>query len=398
MSEQLYAPESNLDTIAENKNYIPFRKVLATAAATVALAGAIEVPTSAIDEASAASKTMAKPKQLPGAGVTVKDATKEKLQQSTVKILARWKGYEGDWYETCTGTKVNAVGAEYVATAAHCFGEATGAESGLIDTQNNSSSQEPKALDFLHASPLEYAISDPLLSSDQRKQTPLGIVEGIAIGVQGTDWALLKVRPTDVGEAQIQPRTFNDIAPFPYTSGLARKQQPVAGQQVALFGVPSASQNVPVPAKGTYLGRAKTYNSFGKPVAFDYVGIKPKTPDRDTCNFGASGSSFSADVYDGKVAFVSGPLSRRLNTKYDPYSPQYYVDGEPNSIVQDMTRLNIEAGMRTLENDLKVSLKSFTTICGFSVARPKKTINTLGDLVGAFGHYTPAVATKANNN
>lgn len=370
------------------------RKIKAKQIAGAAAAVAIGLSSS---PANTEAKTPPKPKppaenpwlrktsSLPGYEKVLKPEAREKLSASTVKVAFRHKGYNGYdpgvWVANCTGVKVNANGGSYVSTAAHCLQNITAKDNGLF----NKPADQPKAYDFAKiadSARIEYGI----FKSDnaQNLTRPIGIVDGISVSMRGHDAALFSIRPTEEGAGVFEAMPAANFA----TKQEQALPRPKLGQKVALFGVPEAIGSRPLSGTGRYLGRIQisvrsdTHDQIDTALV-DIVGIKPKSIKEDACNFSASGSSFSATV-KGNATYFSGPLSRRVNSIYDPY----IMDQRDRTAMRGDVRNEIDDAEMTRQiwqSKLRVDGDPFETFCAYEPNLP----NTYDHLVNGFGVYAP---------
>jgi hypothetical protein len=338
------------------------------------------------------------PDQLPGSKIGVSRAARILLAESTVKIYENYQPSTGigtasipqGW---CTGIKVrlpdNSTG---ISIAAHCFEAETGVRNGRL--QASTYPQAP-ALDFFNRAFETYTIDDPLQPVSIRQ--PLATVDGIAISTRSTDAALLKVAPPVKADPNLVPplRSYNQLSSFSYS----RKTHLIPGQQVGLFGVPGSNNDLPVSSTGIYLGRVndKEYeNGTTATQLLDIVLTHPDQPYNDACYYGSSGSSFVASqTVNGKhsQAAISGPLSMRINSKYDPYLVNNGTATTQKAIIQqaltydNMKRLQIE-------HQLRVAINPQDTLCEYTVVQqPTKPV-----LEGAFGHFAPPLPLKGGGD
>ncbi|MGI9028194.1 MAG: hypothetical protein ACR2FM_05155 [Candidatus Saccharimonadales bacterium] len=306
-----------------------------------------------------------KPSSLRGYERPLNPEARQSLTDSTLKIAKRYKGSDR-WEQHCTGVKVTTGADNYVSTAAHCFKEFTGADTeGLLDGP----SDQPKAFNIISrtADFYDFAVFDPRLPKGLRQ--PLAIIDGISISNRTQDRALLSVHPTEVSANTANFRSFDQITAQPLA--LEQKKavaRPAPGQKVALFGVPVANGDRQLAGIGRYVGRLRFQHKNGGTEYADVVGIKPKRIDQDTCNYGASGSSYSATA--GNATYVSGPLSKRLNSIWDPPDIDNKTDfsEQRGDVTNEIS--NNERWRAIYQQRLNVDLSSFSTICTYSVALP----------------------------
>lgn len=328
----------------ERSNKLQAKELKRVAAITGSLAGA--------DKETILGTSLRSVESLPGYGQKVTHEQYERLRAATVKIVSRYKGaaIPSVWSENCTGTKVRIEGQDYVATAAHCFGEES---SRYMGKGGGGPQAETIAKNFSDVTNKEYAMVDPSHDPVNRDEHPIALFSGLSISLVGPDWALLK--PTFIDE-QFQS-AFEAIPALTYTSESHRKP----GEQVALYGVPAANDNYPVPGFGVYLGRVPSDTDTS--IFVDLVGIRAHSPSQDACNFGASGShALFADGY------VTGPLALRNN-----------VSNTKVANPGDDPQIGIDNRLQ-FERELGIDMSSFETVCGFAAPLP----DTLSSLVAGF--------------
>lgn len=344
------------------------RKLIASLGVIAAFAGSPETAQAdterSPDSPSLEMKSVkyAKPEKLPGYDIRISQEAREQLSESTLKIVKRYPAYvdtpAGEWFDSCTAVKVRVGDETFISSAAHCFSD----ELNLIKSGVLSKYAFPghRALNFSQASPLEYGIMDPLQKTKPR--TAIALAKGPVLNTRMSDWALLKAEPLKTDIAQ---RTESSI---PAVEFIEDKTKLVPGQEVGLYGVPGANNNRPVAGRGRYLGRIwqgpRDLGKEGKPIIpagrwLRIVGIKPSQPYSDSCNFGASGSSFVAEI-DGQ-AYASGPLSVRINEKYDPY----LLNGHQKKSLKTAI-VGAREQRSIIEQELKIDTSSFTTLCGYT--------------------------------
>ncbi len=325
---------------------------------------------------------------LPGKNIKISTRAQQHLSNATVKIVRRAKLTQAEkdqgktpfpWEDNCTGVKITDGDKTYISTALHCFGNDTGSQRGHIYA--SSYPRQPKALDFINSGWNEYAIQDPHV--DPKARQTIGRVTGIAASTNGYDAALLKIKSVSFGTKA--PRSFNQL---PSLSDQKDKLRPTPGQEVGLYGVPQASGSKPVKGKGTYVGRA--YGSDG--ILVDIVGISAEQPNQDTCNFGASGSSFISEV-DGKE-IVSGALSWRSNRTFDSgkYGKQVANwEALSTSLASDIRKYGDKDS-----NGVDLTSSDFTTLCGYTVL-PDRALNQMEDGFGRYPTYFDKEGNETSN-
>jgi len=304
-------------------------------------------------------------------------------------------GYAAAPTAECSGVKVSVGEESFISIAAHCFAAETGVGGGVLNPLNFPPNDG--ALDFFDRSFYTYDIEAS--STTPLDRQPLATVDGITISTDSVDAALLRVNPS-------APTTSKSGQPLPGYQSLKalpylRQAALTPGQKVAMYSTPESTDNQPVKATGTFIGvyREPTgyiKNGVATMRATDVVLIHPKRPYEDACYYGASGSSFVAKEtrngntagLRGKIA-VSGPLSARINSLYDPYLAPTYHDSNPETQLKQS--LIEERTWRTeVEFQLGVAISPQDTICKFSVVGS----NTKSALVRDFGKNAPPVGPK----
>lgn len=317
---------------------------------------------SGVDRDVISGKGLGKASDLPGFGTIVSADQREKLADSSLKIIKRNKGSNDEWQPWCSANKVIIDGTAFVETAGHCF-----EEQGRIIIPGKGG-PEDLAYDIAPLSTADYAVVAPQPEAAQTYPAallPLAYASGITINLGGTDVALIKP------DTQSRPvATDGGVTRFDELTALDSPQSlgaPTPGQEVALQGMPTASGHVRVQAVGINLGRASFSDHYG---FLEAVGVRDITsPGQDPCSYGSSGSQ--GWLADGHR---TGPLSRRNNNTF--------AERENPG---DSPRLDQENRLK-LEQQLHLNLGEFSTVCMFEIA--DSTILTA--LVKAMGHYLPA--------
>ena len=281
--------------------------------------------------------------ELPGYNKRVSSETRAKLADSTVVLMSRYKGSNDDWEEVCTVTAVKVPGQNpddrLFLTAGHCI--EVGAQSGSFKLPSN----PLKSANFMKAQPKEFVITDADANKTMRHMTPLGEVTGISVNTSGIDSALLRVVST--GDLPQTGKRLSDIPSISY-----KRAKLAQGRQVAITTSPENSV-APINTTGRYLGTVNVRDTDNGPMRkIDLVGIKPKTQDKDACLPGASGSSALAE--NGAVL---GPLSFAVNFGYKktPAVPSDTLASPDAMLARNLW-----------SKDLRVNMKDFSTICGYS--------------------------------
>jgi hypothetical protein len=328
---------------------------------------------------------------LPGYGLTVDPAHRQLLADSTVKLINRTppeavKG--GLDMPNCTGVKLRISNNTFISSAAHCFSEATDENLGLLEPEKFPATD---AADFIQRSPFIHLIEDGQ-EYVQRRQ-PLGQAYGLSISTRNQDVALLKIAPEihQSDKLGAPKRSYRQLGSLILRNKPVR---PLPGQEVALFSLPESNLDKPVKDTGRYLGSVVMYShddsvlpSVGavRRRRLDVVGINPEVPYEDACDFGGSGSSYVASTGKPASAYISGPLSLRLNSTYDPYRN---YGGSYGSNAKDSLKRAIEfqkSQRAYIKYKLGFSTTRFSTLCLFqTVARP-----TYNSLVKNFGNFAP---------
>ena len=290
---------------------------------------------------------------LPGIEKLVSPEQRQLLEASTVKIAKRVKDSNSEWFESCTATKVTNGSESFILSAAHCFSSDMASSGGK--------GAVPDVLNMTELSSYEYAVFLPSKEPGLATGEPIARSSRLVIDFSGrADLALMRVDTS---------ADFDDIPAISLEDFTSVNKSPNLGEQVALYGVPGSSGNVPITATGTYFGRV-TGGALGSPNQFiDLVGIDPSLPAEDACNYGASGSS--AVFADGSV---TGALTIRNNIGYETGMKQ------PEDIHSSQYRLMIES-LTGLD------LGEFTTICGFAVPDEQSFAVLQSALNGSMSSY-----------
>lgn len=297
------------------------------------------------ETANAAPKKLRTLQELPGLNKKVGLETRQKLNNSTVVLISRYKNQPASaWEKVCTATAVTMAGqkpeARLFMTAGHCFDVGDG--SGVLDMPNNPTG----AANFAGVLGKDYAFADINATQNIQKMSPMGFVSDVVINTKDTDVALLKAQKSD--KIAQGAKTLDDIIPITY-----KRAKLTQGQQVAMYTSPS-SVTTPIKTTGRYLGIINHRDTDNGPVRkIALVGISPKSQDKDGCLPGASGSSALAEN-----GTVFGPLSYAVNFGYKqrPAVPSDTF-ASPDALV----------ARNIWSNDLRVKLKEFPTICGYTV-------------------------------
>lgn len=227
-------------------------------------------------------------------------AAQDRLEDSVVEVVQRRSRFSV-WRQVCTGNKIRYAGRAYVVTAQHCV----------------------------------------------RGRTDLGVrVEGEVSAVARVesrrypDVALLVVDGSGV---------LDSVEALDVGTGLPPGQE---GAPAYAAGLPAAAGARLVTGVGEYLGRVQDPSDPDQ--LLDLVGLEERSPRKDACNYGASGSL-------GLVApaYVLGPLAVRNNVTNKAGSNE---DDDPV----------VDRGNRTeMAEQLGRSLAGFPTICGYAELTPK---------------------------
>lgn len=347
---------------------------------------------------------LVQPDQLRGHKIGITARAASLLAGASVKVyetpIEEEPGYPvGAPEPWCSGVNVGVGDNTYISLAAHCFEDETLSDDGMLDPLDFP--LNGGALDFFNRARYTYAIQDPALPPAD--QQTLATADGIDIDTDVNDVALMKMFPSPpvTGKTGHTPPGYQQLGALPYM----RQANLTPGQKVALYSAPESTDNVPVKAIGTYIGVYDQPTGYASPDIsatrpVDVVLIHPKQPYQDPCYYGASGSSFvaletrhgSTAGLGGKIA-VSGPLSIRSNSRYDPYlHPTNY---NPNPEVALKQSLITENNWRTaVERQLHVAISPEDTICKYSIADD----NTKNALINAFGNFAPQLPLKGGGN
>jgi hypothetical protein len=373
-------------------------KAGATAMTFAALGGVISPAAKAEHSTAAGKREAAKsklrdPHELPGLRTHLGQETLNKIKNSTIEVGYRPKANPsfaesgGNWQPNCTGVKVSLPGQKdpFIMTAAHCFGNITGAYYGVFKDTHN---PKNRAENFTALSPVDFAILDPdEIDLNQRMSQPVAIIDGISIDTDNKDVALLHPVPqlkSPIDSITSQGiRNFADIPAIPLS---VAEKAPVQGTPVALYGEPQAGNFEPIAGTGVYLGRV-WYDTPKSPGSgsdstvrrqLDLVGINPPTPDKDNCNYGTSGSM--ALLPNGKLL---GNLTLRTSHGYGADKRMQPPDSQDfDSFVRPQWELA-----------LNVKFDSFDTICGYTVM----DASTPRELVDGFNHPAVVLSGKGGD-
>ncbi len=354
--------------------------IAGTQEATPAQAAEKATPVTASTDTSSTKEShqlrLRNPNTLEGRKFGVNAKAKIAARRSTVKIVRKLKGISDEpynWAGTCSGNKVSlrgtngAFNSNYVSTALHCFGEATGAAPSIPISPKRTTD---KIFNYVANSPYDYAVAAPNTTDGYRV---IGKVSGIygqengRDNLKGTDLALLRIVPTK-NTSEVTGIDWRNVT----TTDIEKKQpKPIPGQKVALGGIPGDGVKT-MTGTGEYIGQTTMWINDTQQTLY-VVGL-PKTASRtksyyDECYFGASGSSFTYNpVKNGKlssnVAF-SGPLAFRINTTRDVDHGHYAVEwGQTISPAQQ--RKNAQSIWTDTQNAVRVNLGKYESICGFT--------------------------------
>lgn len=269
---------------------------------------------------------------LPGAGRRVSRSLIRRLGVASVALVSRSRDVPDRWWPLCSAEWRTLNGHVFVSTAAHCFVQAD--RPGAIP-------REGSFEEFTPDEPVEYAIA---------KRTPSGyrisaLVEAVYVYSGVDDLAVVIPAPS-------QDVALERLAALPLHTGA---RTPAAGQQAVAISYPAASHNRLVTSVGVYLGRVRYPEGTSRTRRlWDIVGIRPRRPHADACNYGGSGST--AILADGTVL---GALGRRGNAGY-PYGGRLYPPDGVDTYLYILNRLV----NRLL---LFVPERRFSTLCSYSV-------------------------------
>jgi hypothetical protein len=213
------------------------------------------------------------------------------------------------------------------------------------------------------------------------------LIDGLSINTNYKDLALLRPASPAQKGGSMPGRSFDNI---PAISLKISEKAPLPGEQVALYGVPGANNFEPVIGTGTYIGRLREpmrKNQSPDSISYkllDVVIINPDAPNKDSCNFGASGSM--AMRADGSML---GPLSGRINGGYGPNK-----EFQNGAAFLGETPEMFNSWTNHIENSLRVKLpkEKDMTLCFYTVL--DKT--TLGNLVAGFNTFAPDLKPEDN--
>lgn len=305
---------------------------------------------------------------MPGSTLKVTDQQRQELEGSAVSISieSTVPGLAG----TCTGNVTEYEGNEYVTTAAHCFGEATWVDDGLLGPMQGSTT----ALDFLKLEkPYKVTIRDqnyPVHRTiDGQRRTlyatppPMAGIKGLTIGLRRGDDALLL---PDITKAvpSARSRSFDEMVPLAYDPAI---DPLVTGEHVALYSMPGF-RAIGVTGTGLYAGRMVMP---GEKRLVDVVVEHSRNENQDPCTGGASGSTaLAADSH--QLVGVSEGLGFGYGHHSDLFSHNL------------QTRSSARWAWRHYERRLGVNIPpSYDSFCFFDVSDQQ----TMPNLVGAFGIY-----------
>lgn len=361
------------ETLHNQKLRLAAAKAMASLALAGTLAQSAEARPDSAASLEAAPARLVNPDKLPGHNIRVSNETVNKLRGSTV-VVGRQFGGQGQFQHWGTGVVVGELGDKIlVQVAAH---QVLNNKEGYLNIPGK------KAVDYLNATTDKFNIGDPTITDvEQRMDNPIGDVDGITVSTTAKDVALLRVARRSLPAAGGGVATPID-SKLRLGNSMEKNSRPykaklIPGQEVAVFGVPLASGFKPVMNKGVFIKRLKVHNDSGEDNTYqlvDVVGIKSSSSDKDGCNFSGSGGSFAADI-KGET-FVSGPLSRRINWKYD----HKVVNWEGYNVAQ--ARAELKNKWIRMQKMTGVNLSSFDTICQYSVVDGE-----MAALKNSFGDY-----------
>ena len=247
------------------------------------------------------------------------------------------KGGDQNWMPICTTNRISYKGNDNLATVAgHCLRADSNIGNSTYDVWPYQNIADTSNDEYALAS-----ITDPL--------TPIASVENIAMSPDdANDAALLEVEPIvgkDPGHG------FESVTPIDMD---AHHKAPILGEPVAIYSFPDAAGYSPVTATGVYLGTAYVPNPANKIQRVYVVGINPKDPSNDGCNYRASGNNAKS-----ASGFNFLELSMRNNVGYE--------DGQPNPSGTDVPTLGEKFRLDTLERALGIRLDGFSTLCIYQV-------------------------------
>jgi hypothetical protein len=297
-------------------------------------------------------------KELPGFGHEVKPEDSELFRSATVKIVKRARNGNDNWYESCSGLKVNIGNDAYVATAGHCFTPAFNKGGG---SDSDPSTGRGLARNIKNADPNEYAVALPDAAGTHYDSVDVSPVSDISWTFIN-DVALLRITK-DATQA------FTSTPAVPYEKYYDETSKPVAGESVKVFALPSAAFGKTLTGEGKYLGRIEMPDD-GRTV--DVVGLtNATTAAEDACNYGASGS-----IAVTASGHATGPLSFRNSSEFKPNAP---VNGSDDISADTIRRLK----MQELTG---VDMTEFKTVCEYAV--PSEGMLT--QLLAGFKDIAPA--------
>lgn len=315
------------------------------------------------------------PEKLRGYNIKVSPERRKLQYQATIKIVARYKGSSTQWYPWCSATlvelpadiKTQQAGddtAEAI-SAAHCFND----DSKQGQWPSGYDPALPAYAEVSAAGPYEYAVVDPLIEGELQ---PFGTVTAISANTKGSDWAMLKIAPI-----KDNPPAGRRLSDFPRLRFSGKVHTPIPGQEVALAGQPAGSSKM-VSGVGRFLGTVNYLNYAYKEVQMDVVGVNSQTEEFDasqpiaafegrSCFWGLSGGSAAGYNY------MSGVLTKRINTKTDPKYVVEVLEKIPPDNPEYENRVRFirdyaAEERRTIQEALGVNTSKFDTLCLYQTA------------------------------
>jgi hypothetical protein len=149
-------------------------------------------------------------------------------------------------------------------------------------------------------------------------------------------------------------------------------KRPSPGQLVAMYGVPTANNDEAVGGTGRYLGRVSYVQPNGTIQFKDIVGIVTSNVKEDACNFGASGSLFSATIKNKSTGRTRTYISGSLSTRISDNDVAMLDQSDYSSLRGDLgNEIDAVAHWKDeIQQQLGVNVSGFDSLCSYSVNLP----------------------------
>jgi hypothetical protein len=242
-------------------------------------------------------------------------------------------------------------------TAAHCFESATGSQDG---TFTDTIAPLNKSENFFGVGNMQYAITAPNAVANSPYIKSIYPLDGISVDTDNKDIALLRMIPPAPGlddPTNTQEDNFGYLPAIPISEFSGN---PIQGEQASLLGISTADGGILKSGTGRYFGRVTldSPDPQGNMVSrrLDIIGIKAKSPAKDVCNYGDSGSiaQFATGSY-------TGPLSLRFNFGYRKGKTKIWQEEDYDA------RTHNRLSVRSIEEQTGISAKGYTTLCAYTV-------------------------------